>query len=709
MKKVVSLFLAFVLTLSLCVPAFALTLKPVPDKTAITAGQDVTVSLDLDEAIEKISTATMRLYFDSNKFVYKSSTKSDVGAYVNKNVKTNAKDGRTYLEITWYDTAETYKIEKGAFVTITFTAQENITDAEQAAFTTIVTELGTTDSEQKKNVTEEASVSVTVTPTSTEPEAKGYTVDAGTTSSTIAVSEIAQVTLKVGNTDSTVSAYNAYDMTVTYDAGVLEYTGAEKVNGETPNVVDNNGTLRITGYGADKVNGTDNIVLNFTGKTTGEAKVAVTSAKVDAKGNAIENDAPEAKLLTAEATITVGGYTVELNDQYFDGATTTTGEKDYTFTPKNADNYDYDITVTVNGTDITDQVTKNADGSYIIPKDQITGNIKISATRIGKTRAVTVAGTGAEDVTAADKATYGTDYTFTVTEQEGYTYTVSAKIGDTTLALTEGANGSYTITGTDLTGDVTITVTKDAAQTDTITIVETGDAWGDVTRSGWSQNGDTIDKSKADNTFSLKIKLATGKTLDDYVVKINGDLKQPMRQGPFWMVSFKPSAVAVGGKITIEVSYKTTEPTITVNAAEYAKLKNGQSIFLITATCEGLAEGKTLTYDGTTTMYWSDKYNAYAWLVISNEGLEKVTAAAKTAVKAIDDEKTAITYDGDVNLTNSVDINDAQLVWNMYNAEYSAFDETVTMLKFLKADMNGDKTLNTNDAAAIVTLFTTNQ
>lgn len=48
-----------------------------------------------------------------------------------------------------------------------------------------------------------------------------------------------------------------------------------------------------------------------------------------------------------------------------------------------------------------------------------------------------------------------------------------------------------------------------------------------------------------------------------------------------------------------------------------------------------------------------------------------------------------------------MDINDAQLVWNMYNAKYEDFT-SVNIRKFLEADMNGDKTLDTKDAAAIV-------
>ena len=58
-----------------------------------------------------------------------------------------------------------------------------------------------------------------------------------------------------------------------------------------------------------------------------------------------------------------------------------------------------------------------------------------------------------------------------------------------------------------------------------------------------------------------------------------------------------------------------------------------------------------------------------------------------------------------MNLTNAADINDAQLVWNMYNAEYSDFQK-VNVRKFLEADMTADGKLDTADAAAIIALIT---
>ena len=59
---------------------------------------------------------------------------------------------------------------------------------------------------------------------------------------------------------------------------------------------------------------------------------------------------------------------------------------------------------------------------------------------------------------------------------------------------------------------------------------------------------------------------------------------------------------------------------------------------------------------------------------------------------------------GDVNGTGLTDVNDAQLTYDMYNTKYSSFD-VVSMLKFLNADVSGDKKVNTADATAIVSLI----
>ena len=111
--------------------------------------------------------------------------------------------------------------------------------------------------------------------------------------------------------------------------------------------------------------------------------------------------------------------------------------------------------------------------------------------------------------------------------------------------------------------------------------------------------------------------------------------------------------------------------------------------------------GKTLAYGTEGNMFWSEKYNAYAFLVVSGDNESQVKDAATAVIVEATAEKQTVTYNSDINGTGNVDINDAQLVYNMYNAMYDDFTD-VTMEKFLKADVTGDKTVNVSDAAAVV-------
>ena len=56
----------------------------------------------------------------------------------------------------------------------------------------------------------------------------------------------------------------------------------------------------------------------------------------------------------------------------------------------------------------------------------------------------------------------------------------------------------------------------------------------------------------------------------------------------------------------------------------------------------------------------------------------------------------------DVNMSGKLDANDAQFVYNMYNNMYSGITTDVTIEKYLRADVNGSKTVTTEDAAAVV-------
>lgn len=502
-------------------------------------------------------------------------------------------------------------------------------------------------------------------PTPEVPE--GYSVaasgDAG-----INVGEDTTVALNVTHKDG--NAYNAYYFEVSYDKDVLTYKSAD-----VQDVVVNEaaGTLKIAGYGANKDSGTAAATLTFTGKAVGAGKVTITKANVDAKANANAQDAPAANIdeTTAAATITVGGYSVTLPEG-FSGAASAAAGTDYTF-QGGADYGCYDVTATMGGETTT--VTNNGDGSFTIKN--VTGEIVVTATP--KTYTVTVTGTGAGDVSEnAATAAYKTDYTFKLTKADGYNYTVTVTAGGNTVTATATTEGIYTISGADIKGELIITVEKTAFVIPTTTITITGDT-DDV-------QGGLILTAKNGEDTTFKINKKDGYT---YTVKA-GDTE--LTVGADGTVTI-PGSLLTGAPLTVTVT-KTAVNPYSVEVYEYVKL-DGQSIWLVVAKSDSV-----LAY-GADTMFTSEKYGGYCWLVISAENADTVKTEAIAAVKAGSGTAAAVVYTGDVNGTGNIDVNDAQLVYNIYNTEYASFD-ALSRAKFLAADVNGDHTVTVLDAAAVV-------
>ena len=518
----------------------------------------------------------------------------------------------------------------------------------------------------------QADVDAALTALNKTPDPKpetSYTISAGS-GSTVSVGQTANVTCTV--TSGTASTYNAYQLTVSYDSDKLTYTD---INTDAI-VSDQNGTLTIIGFGADRTCGTDNIVLTFTAKAAGTANVTITSARIDESGNASGADAPAANIAGGLTVIKVN-YSVTLGED-FTGETTVEPGADYTFTAKDT-HYDYTISAKM-GSSKAD-VIDNGDGSYTIKN--VTGNLTITDTKTPKSYTVTVNGTGSADVTAAANATYLTAYTFTLTKDDKYTYEVAVTVDGAAYTPTLNADGkTYTIAGADVTGNIVITVTKDLKPVTTTEITFTGSGSADV-------KGGTTQTAENGKDFTFTLNAEDGY---DYTVKLGEETLTPDADGKYTI----PGAKLTGTALTVTVE-KTAKQTAEVNVYEYIKL-DGKAIYLVTASGT-VADGKVMAYDGSA-MFWSEKYKAYAYLVISNTELTKEEAAKKVTQASA--TKTSIAYDGDVNLTGTVDVNDAQLVWNMYNAKYADFS-TVSMRKFLEADLNGDRKLTVLDAAAVIT------
>ena len=105
------------------------------------------------------------------------------------------------------------------------------------------------------------------------------------------------------------------------------------------------------------------------------------------------------------------------------------------------------------------------------------------------------------------------------------------------------------------------------------------------------------------------------------------------------------------------------------------------------------------TYNGQE-MYWSEDHGNYVITVISETapsldaslfGLETTTATLQVE-----------SNNWDVNKSGTLDANDAQIIWNMYNTVYEGFDSDVPVDKFMLADANHDGVLDMNDAAVVI-------
>lgn len=672
-KKAISLILCFCMMFGFTLEAFAASVNPSADKASVEAGESVTVTLTLDEALEDCIGFGFRLFYDPDKFVLTKGENGDCNSQTKCSTSKTNKEG-TFYDINYVNTdSEPTTIPAGTLYKLTFTAKKGVSSTEDVSFRVKKVSAMNSNMAQIDNVTVGNPVSISVNPVTKA----SYKVDLQAAPTNLKVDETTAVKVQIDSDN--VDVYNAVDVILSYDKEKLALETTE-IAGYTVTNDEEAGTVRVTGYGEDKQIG-DAFTLNFKAQQAGKADVKFTSAKVDAANGAISADAPEAAKVTEKVTLTIGGYQVTLQDDFNGDATTTPGE-DYTFNANNT-HYDYDVVAKIGDTQLT--VTDNGDGSYTISKEQINGNITVTATKTAKQYDVTVTGNGAADVEAPAKATYGTDYTYTLTQDSNYAYTVKITAGGTeiTSELQEGTANQYKIAGDKITGPVEINVTKEQTAG---TITFEGEGAGDVV-GGTSQNAPlhkdfTFTITKAAD-FVYAVTAVKGENTVN--VKDNGD-------GTYTIAA----ADIDGANIMVNVA---KNPVKTAEVYQYVKL-NGKVMYLVVANDSSLTEGKVLTYDGSA-MYWSEKYDGYCWLVISDEAEPEMKEEAVTHLGSAEGTKTEIDYAGDVNKTGQIDINDAQLVYDMYKAAYDNFD-TVSVERFLRADMNVSKNLTVEDAVAVV-------
>ena len=684
MKRTLSILLTIAMIISLIPAVFAAdvpTMSTTVDKTEVQPGDTITLTLSIDKTITNLNNWEWAIYFDKTAYV-KTSGELEPGCMSGTGTTGAVGDnvdilGKNAIRVSGLSTTgDPVTLNAGKIATVTFTATENIT-AENARIEVKTEALPDYDTLKDNDVKLTGNI-IDVTVKSSE--AKGYTVSLGADKQ-VASGQIVEIPVAIGNNDGK-TTYNAYDMTFSFDPAILTLN-MEATSTEGYRVIPGSGTVRIVRYGKAAELG-DALTLSFVAAGQGKSDVKVTEACVDTNTNAIELDAPAAIVLKDTTTVTVSGYTVSLPDDFTrtdaEGSVIEAGGN-LTFVPKDP-NYDYTVTVTVGDGEAT-TVSPDENGTYTVPN--VNGNVVVKSTKTPKSFNVTLG----DDTTGAATATYKEDYTFKLTPATGYTYKMAVTIGGKdytgfTAAANEDGTTTYTIPGADVTGDIVINSNKQVKQPATFTVIFDGTGAGDAT-------GESSVKENTNYTFTVAkkdgFKYTISATMGGKAVTVTEGANNTY------------TIANVTGNLVITIEKKSTL-TMEVTVSEYVEMDN-KTVFLVTVTGTP-EEGKAFAY-GDNVMYKTTAYgeNVYSWLVIVDKGeaFDKATAEANIMQASATAEEVKQSYD--VNETGLVDINDAQLTYDIYSGKYADF-EKVSVRKFLRADVNLDKAVNSADAVAVV-------
>lgn len=733
MKRILALFMAVVLVIGL-LPSAAFAAEgdsPIvvstADKTNVKPGEKLTITYTLAHDLDYMTALDIVLRYDATLFQFVS-TDIDGSVWFDNPTQNGAygADSQALVRIRQYNDDNEETIVAGKICSVTFAALDNISGAQTASFFNGTTGVSRSSIEVDEetlyvkdgafNHGESDPIKVTITPDGAGPipTATGYTVSMGADQQ-VAAGQQVRIPVTVASGEKGITGFNAYDMTFTYDPAALTLntkTGAAA----NLTVEDNNGTVRVRRYG-DAVPLGEALALEFTAKATATSAVTLTNAKFDLDANSINFDAPEAAISDADTVVNANNFTVTLPDAFTSDETRLVPKGgSFTFKPVDS-HYTYTFTVKM-GDSATEGLTFGANDTYTI--ENISGNVEVTYT--GKTPKqydvkYKIDEDVEQDVTKGpETVTYLNDYSFVVTPRAGYSYRViySVDNGDpfvhTVIAVpTANDDGTltYTIPGKEIVGGVEIWI--DPNTESGIPVVFTGNGVEDAASGNASSMGKNMPYY-----FTLNQRESCDYTVTAYY--------QPLATPT---ASKRPATVrSLGnGKYVVEaVNYndylyvyarswnlvvkveKVSHSAEEVTVSKYLEL-NDKTMMLVTV--KGTPEGgSAFTYDSNT-MYKVEGYGTdrYAWLVIVDKGqtLTQEEAAAKVAISAADNVVT-ITPSFDVNMTGKVDVNDAQLVYDMYNGAYSDFTQ-VSVEKFLRADVNATKVVDHTDAVAIVNQF----
>lgn len=732
-KRVVSLLLALIMLLSVVPAVYAAETDDVFsvkfDNTTPCAGDTITATMYLDKSTADAYIVTSRILYNMDVLTCVSVEFEGVELPYTITEKRSG-DYKAILKISEDGTSDDTIAKKlqslplGAFAKIKFKVSESC-DIGQAINYRVTGSLGSQDmmayatwkSDFTMVVTEKGGSTITVPKTET-----GYSVSMGADQQAIGGQKV-RIPVTVASSEKGITGFNAYDMTFTYDPAALTLnTTSDSAANLT--VEDSNGTVRVRRYGNTVALG-EALALEFTAKKATSSTVTLTAAKFDLDANSINFDAPAATITDADTTVKAL-WNVSLPDGFVsaaaDGSTLVEDGADFTFKAVNP-NYEYTLRITTNGQ--TQEVTVKG-GSYTI--ENVTDNVQVTmVSKVGRTYTLKFVGSGVDaGLVTPTTATvqYPNDYDFTVKfPGTGYKTTVKFAPSDNKFDVERLENGDYAykLLGNYLVGDengeITVTVEKveNTAKKDIIVAGSGSEAFSaDNALTFYAGENYTFKLDKNEQYYDYELVVWYTDSSNHTVrptPKDNGD-------GTYTIVNM-PNADM---HITINKMAKALDPDA-VDVVKYLELDN-KTMYMVTVWGElshtNLGSTNTTyiayTYDDNL-MYDTSYYTApngtkgaSSWLVIVDKGEEFTKEEALKHLKLVDsteeqNKSLSLVYFGiDPNVNGSkggqLDINDVQLVYDMYNSLYENFEQ-VSVKKFLLADQTLDRQLNSADAVKL--------
>ena len=575
-------------------------------------------------------------------------------------------------------------------------------------------------------------LNVAIKPSGATVVSTGYTVSMAADQQ-VAAGQQVRIPVTVASGEKGITGFNAYDMTFTYDPAALTLNTTSNAAANLTVEDNGSGTVRVRRYG-DTVALGEALALEFTAKKAGESTVKLTAAKFDLDANSINFDAPDAAISDADTTVKAL-WNVSLPDGFLstaaNGSTLVENGGDFTF---RATDTHYEYVLKING-----KLVEMKTAEYTIKNVTANQNVEFVA-KNGKT--YTIKFEVEDNTTTENQATvadlveytgttvqYPNDYKFTVKfPGTGYVVWPSVAPRQNTWDYVRREDGAklYTLSGASLVGDdnnvITITLAK-SKNNSLHNIVVTGsgaDAFSESNaRTFYSDENYTFALNKSDYyDYTIAVWYEQWAKFVPMEYKNNGDGTYTIIDMPGYDVN-----------ISITKTAKTIDPS-TVEVLKYLELNN-KTVFLVRVQGSLSAYNnidKTTSYIGFTydgqrmyvpfyqssgTAYKSVNgmsYSVYLVILNKDETLTKEDAVAKLGIVTSTEQENkdqTLTVGSDVNEDgiggvgiNRRDVNDVQLIYDLYNRRYDSF-ETVNMRKFLKADVNGDCALNSQDAVKL--------